>query len=95
LLSANGWDPYLEAQGSLWLLHWKLATDTSRGIAWRFAFAVPQVEFDKHLLQNVVERRLEQLRVSTALFTNYLDLAQISLQIMVLESLTGIQEEAV
>lgn len=32
------WDPYLEADGSLWLLHWRLATNNKRATTWYWAF---------------------------------------------------------
>ena len=38
LLSDNGWDPYLEDVGSLWLLHWNLLKPICSATAWEFAF---------------------------------------------------------
>lgn len=34
----NGWDPYLEHPGTLWLLHWKLVKNWSRASTWYLAF---------------------------------------------------------
>jgi len=38
LLGDNGWDPYLEDPGSLWLLHWKLLEPPCLATAWDFTF---------------------------------------------------------
>jgi hypothetical protein len=46
LLGNNGWDPYLEDPGSLWLLHWQLLKPTSVATAWYFFFnRFSQLEF--------------------------------------------------
>lgn len=34
----NGWDPYLEDDASLWLLHWQLFLPTFEAISWPLAF---------------------------------------------------------
>jgi hypothetical protein len=38
LLSSNGWDPYLEDPGTLWLLHWLLISCRNRASTWYLAF---------------------------------------------------------
>jgi hypothetical protein len=38
LLSNDGWDPYLEDIGSLWLLHWQLFTPRLEAVSWPLAF---------------------------------------------------------
>lgn len=38
LLNDDGWDPYLEDLGSLWLLHWLLFVPRLEAINWSFAF---------------------------------------------------------
>lgn len=38
LLDDDGWDPYLEDPGSLWLLHWQLLRPPSRAPAWWAVF---------------------------------------------------------
>jgi hypothetical protein len=38
LLEDDGWDPYLEDPGSLWLLHWQLLRPPSRAPAWWAVF---------------------------------------------------------
>jgi hypothetical protein len=38
LLSDQGWDPYLEDLGSLWLLHWRLIGNADLATAWWLTF---------------------------------------------------------
>jgi len=38
LLSENGWDPFLEDDATLWLIHWNLASVGSRAATWYWAF---------------------------------------------------------
>jgi hypothetical protein len=38
LFDSDGWDPYLEDIGTLWLLHWLLARQTQRASTWHLAF---------------------------------------------------------
>ena len=38
-LLLNGWDPYLEDDASLWLIHWLIATNPSIGTAWQLLFS--------------------------------------------------------
>jgi hypothetical protein len=38
LLASQGWDPYLERAGSLWLLHWHLFSSPCTAPAWFIAF---------------------------------------------------------
>lgn len=38
LLSENGWDPFLEDDATLWLIHWNLASIGSRAATWYWAF---------------------------------------------------------
>lgn len=53
LLGEDGWDPYLERSGSLWLLHWKLLSAPCLAPAWHIGFNhFSQVEFtDEDLLR--------------------------------------------
>lgn len=39
LLGAHGWDPYLEDDASLWLLHWLLISNPTIGTTWQIAFS--------------------------------------------------------
>jgi hypothetical protein len=46
LLADDGWDPYLEDPGSLWLLHWYLLKPSCVATTWYFTFArFQRVEF--------------------------------------------------
>lgn len=48
LLAEGGWDEFLEAPASLWLLHWNLLKPTCEAAAWYFTFHVfRQVEFSR------------------------------------------------
>lgn len=38
LLGANGWDPYLEDEGTIWLIHWLLATNPEEATSWYWFF---------------------------------------------------------
>jgi len=38
LLADDGWDPYLEDPGTLWLLHWQLASRPQRATTWWWVF---------------------------------------------------------
>jgi hypothetical protein len=38
LLGDDGWDPYLEDPASLWLLHWRIASNAHRCTTWYWAF---------------------------------------------------------
>jgi len=38
LLSDGGWDPYLEDDATLWLLHWNLASAGTKAATWYWAF---------------------------------------------------------
>lgn len=40
LLRDEGWDPYLEDDATLWLLHWQLATNPTRATTWYIAFQI-------------------------------------------------------
>ena len=38
LFANDGWDPFLEDDASLWLIHWNLATNATRATTWYWAF---------------------------------------------------------
>ena len=57
LLLDNAWDPYLEADGSLWLLHWRLATNNIRATTWYWAFnLMKEQEFTRDSLLDGLTR---------------------------------------
>lgn len=48
LLDDHGWDPYLEDIGSLWLLHWQLASNQEKGLVFHLIFSrYYDIEFRK------------------------------------------------
>lgn len=66
LLGSNGWDPYLEDMGTLWLLHWQLATNPVRGLVWLLTFSVYLAEeFTKHNLTKFISGQFERLEIRT------------------------------
>ena len=42
LLGKNGWDPYLEDDASLWLIHWLLVSNPEIVTTWQIAFSLLQ-----------------------------------------------------
>jgi len=42
LLAEDGWDPYLEDDASLWLVHWLLVSNPVIGTTWQIAFSLFQ-----------------------------------------------------
>ncbi|WP_298009217.1 MULTISPECIES: DUF4007 family protein [Anaerolinea] len=66
LLADNGWDPYLEDIGSLWLLHWLLSSDQERGIVWHLIFSrYHDVEFRKSTMLEFLNTQLTQRGINT------------------------------
>jgi len=56
-----GWDPYLEDDGSLWLLHWQLATNPGRATTWYWAFnLLKEQEFSREGLLTALQRFVEE-----------------------------------
>jgi len=46
-----GWDPFLEDDASLWLIHWNLATNAERATTWYYAFnLLNEPEFSRDAL---------------------------------------------
>jgi hypothetical protein len=55
-----GWDPYLEDDGSLWLLHWQLATNPARATTWYWAFnLLKEQDFTRETLLAGLARLVE------------------------------------
>ena len=62
LLFGDGVDNYLEHPGSLWLLHWMLASKPGRATAWHWAFnEFHEPHFDRELLRRRLVQRCEEL----------------------------------
>jgi hypothetical protein len=56
LLGDEGWDPYLEDPATLWILHWQLASSSTRATTWFWAFShVHDPEFTKQDLTNQLQ----------------------------------------
>jgi hypothetical protein len=71
LLSGNGWDPYLECNSSLWLLHWNLVQPSANATAWNYTFNEFLLsEFtDDHLFQSLndyIKKEYPSLSISPA-----------------------------
>lgn len=67
----TGWDPYLEADGSLWLLHWRLANNNIRATTWYWAFnQMKEQEFTRGSLLNSLERLAENHKWGRAATTS-------------------------
>ena len=62
LLFGDGLDPYLEHPGSLWVLHWMLASKPGRSTTWHWAFnEFHEPSFDRELLCRRLNERCEGL----------------------------------
>jgi hypothetical protein len=62
ILFGEGLDPYLEHPGSLWLLHWMLASRPGRATTWHWAFnEFHEPSFDRELLRRRLTLRCEEL----------------------------------
>lgn len=62
----GGWDPFLEDTGTLWLLHWLLASNLVRALIWRLTFSrFYEIEFTKKQLSFFIQKQLERMEVST------------------------------
>lgn len=57
LFGDQGVDPYLEHSNSLWLIHWKLATEWRKKTTWYWAFSYyPAVTFEREHIVKRLER---------------------------------------
>jgi hypothetical protein len=66
LFLEGGWDPFLEKGGSLWLMHWQIATNRVRGLVWAISFSeYLETEFTKQSVANFVSKQLEHYGVKT------------------------------
>ncbi len=66
LMMNGGWDPFLEDTGTLWLLHWQLATNPTRSLIWHLTFSrFYETEFTKKQLTFFIEKQLERMQIST------------------------------
>lgn len=62
LLSDTGWDPYLEDDATLWLLHWNLASIDTRAATWYWAFnRFFEPSFTRSAMVEALTRHLQTL----------------------------------
>lgn len=60
------WDPYLERDGSLWLVHWQIATNRTRALVWAISFSqYLETEFSRQSLANFLMQELQHLNLKT------------------------------
>jgi hypothetical protein len=66
ILGPTGRDPYLEDIGSLWLLHWQLATNLVRGYVWHLVFSTYlETEFTSIGLRKYISSQLDHHSINT------------------------------
>ena len=60
-LGDNPWDPFMEDIGTLWLIHWHLATNPSKASTWNFAFNyIHNLEFTREQLTDILAEAAER-----------------------------------
>jgi Protein of unknown function (DUF4007) len=61
LLGRNGYDPYLEDSGSLWLIHWNLTSRPEGPTTWYWAFnELQEPEFTREKLRSLLHQFIER-----------------------------------
>lgn len=64
LFGPTGTDPYMEDLNTLWLVHWKLATNERRSTAWTWAFnLLPWNDFSRESLKDVLDSELKRRNI--------------------------------
>ena len=67
LFSDDGWDPYMEDPGTIWILHWMLLAPPSLVPIWWSAFnQLNVVEFDDDTLETAVRAQIDAASTWTA-----------------------------
>ena len=62
LLGDDGWDPFLEDDASLWLLHWNLSSAGTRAATWFLAFnQLHEYAFTRRTILDFLVRKLDSL----------------------------------
>jgi len=57
IFSEQGWDPYLEDEATLWLIHWMLATNSELSTAWYWFFnCFHKIEFTHDEVANALAK---------------------------------------
>lgn len=66
IFGETGLDPYLEQYGTLWLLHWQLASNLKFGVFSHLVFSkLYDIEFRKHNLVDLLNKEFPRMGVST------------------------------
>lgn len=76
LLLDGGWDPFLEDDASLWLIHWLLVSNSDVGTAWQLLFSTfHRPDFTKRELVNFVASfaQKESLKVTDTVLARDVD----------------------
>jgi hypothetical protein len=61
IFAEEGWDPYLEDEATLWLLHWMLATNSELATAWYWFFnCFHKIEFTNDEAGNDLARFVQE-----------------------------------
>lgn len=60
----TSWDPFLEDEASLWLIHWLIVSNPVLGTTWQIVFSeFPSVEFTKQELLESLARTLKERNI--------------------------------
>lgn len=71
IYSEDGWDPYLEDEATIWLIHWLLATNSQHATAWYWFFnRFHKPEFtSKEVASSLIGFVTEQITAKTSVTT--------------------------
>lgn len=70
LVLDNGWDPYFEDAGTLWLIHWQIISNQVRSLVWNIAFtSFPVFEFSKKQLVDHTLKAFDHAHIRTTIGT--------------------------
>lgn len=62
----NGFDPYLDDPATLWLIHWKIATNSNQATLWYWAFNIfRENQFTPDILKKQLSEWTQQQKAST------------------------------
>lgn len=65
LLADDGWDPFIEDIGTIWFLHWRLATNPEKATTWSWVFGRPRGNrFSKNEIIGELEDIVSELGIS-------------------------------
>ena len=70
LVLDNGWDPYFEDAGTLWLIHWQISSNQVRSLVWNITFSsFPVFEFSKKQLVDHTLKAFDHAHIRTTIGT--------------------------